>query len=174
MLAPDAGIIQAFVADKPLGPQFDLYAATRQQGPSILPLGPVPAEATEVEIRVVGRNAQSQGWSAVLDYLRWEPAILGPGTADGIWAQVIAKHDCDYRGQDLGSSYSGGHQLWVMPCNLNAWLDIALEIPRAASYELEAKYTKSWITPQSRPRSTASRSGRKLTLTPPRWSWRPR
>ncbi len=144
MLAPNAASIQAFVANQPIGPSFDLYATKPQLGPSILPLGPVPSGATEVELRVVGHNAQSQGWEAALDYLRWEPSILGPGTADGIWAQVIGKHDCDYRGQDLGASYSDGHQLWVQPCNLNAWIDIALEIPRAGHYEIVARYTKSW------------------------------
>ena len=44
LLGPNGAIIQAFVGDQPIGPQFDLYAATRQLGPSILPLGPVPAE----------------------------------------------------------------------------------------------------------------------------------
>lgn len=144
MLAPAAASIQAFVADQPIGPSFDLYATKRQPGPSILPLGPVPSDAAEVELRVVGRNAQSQGWEAALDYFRWEPSVLGPGTADGIWAQVIGKRACDYRGQDLGVSYSGGHQLWVQPCSLNGWIDIALEIPRAGRYEIVAKYTKSW------------------------------
>ena len=27
---------------------------------------------------------------------------------------------------------------------MNAWVDIAIEIPRAGSYEFVAKYTKSW------------------------------
>ena len=79
-----------------------------------------------------------------LDYFRWEPDILGPGTAAGVWAQVVATHDCDYRGQDLGPSYSGGHQFWVLPSNLNAWVDIALEIPNTRAYEVTVKYTKSW------------------------------
>jgi len=144
MLAPTAAIIQAFAADQPIGPPFDLYATKRQLGTSILPLGPVPSNATEVEIRIVGRNAQSHGWEAALDYLRWEPSVLGPGTADGIWAQVIGKHDCDYRGQDLGASYSGGHQLWVQPCNLNGWIDVALETPQAGNFQIVAKFTKSW------------------------------
>lgn len=144
VLAPNAAIIQAFVAGQPIGPQFDLYAAQRQLGPSILPLGPVPSDAAGVELRIVGRNAQSQGWEAAVDYLRWEPSVLGLGTADGIWAQVSGKHDCDYRGQDLGTSYSGGHQLWVQPCNLNAWIEIALEIPQAGNYEIVVKFTKSW------------------------------
>jgi len=144
MLAPNAAIIQAFVVDKPIGPQFDLYAASRQLGPSILPLGPVPVDATEVEVRVIGRNGQSRGWDAALDYIRWEPCLLGPGTTDGIWAQAIGKRDCDYRGQDLGASYSGGHQVWIMPCNLKSWIDFALEIPRAGRYEIVVKYTQSW------------------------------
>ncbi len=144
MLSPNAAVIQAFVADQPIGPRFDLYAAQRLLGPSILPLGPVPAGATEVEVRVMGRNSLSQGWHADLDYLRWEPSLLGPGTAEGIWAQVTGTHDCEYRGQDLGVAYSGGHQFWVQPCNLKGWIDVALEVPRAGSYEFVAKYTKSW------------------------------
>lgn len=144
MLSPSAGIIRAFVEGKPIGPQFDLYAAQRGLGPSIVPLGPVPAGCSEVEIRVIGCNPHSTGFGVELDYLRWEPTILGPDSAEEIWAQVIGKQDCDYHGQDLGSSYSGGHQLWVMPCNLNGWLDIALEIPKAGTYEISAKYTKSW------------------------------
>ncbi len=144
ILSPNAGIIQAFATDKPIGPTFDLYAASRQPGPSILPLGPVPSDTREIEIRVVGRNPQSQGWEAAIDYLRWEPSLLGPETAEGVWAQVVGKHDCDYRGQDLGPSYSGGHQFWVMPCNLNSWIDVALEIPRPGNYAFVVKYTKSW------------------------------
>jgi len=144
MLSPNAAVIQAFVADQPIGPQFDLYAAQRVLGPSILPLGPVPVGATEVEVRVMGRNSLSQGWHVDLDYLRWEPSLLGPGTAEGIWAQVTGTHDCEYRGQDLGAAYSGGHQFWVQPCNLNGWIDVTLVIPRAGSYDFVAKYTRSW------------------------------
>jgi hypothetical protein len=144
MLGPDAAVIQAFVGDRPIGPQFDLYAAQRRLGPSVLPLGPVPAGATEVELRIVGRNGRAQGWHLDWDYLRWEPNLLGPGTAEGIWAQVIGTHACEYRAQDLGASYSGGHQFWVQPCNLKGWIDIALEIPRAGTYEFVVQYTKSW------------------------------
>ena len=144
VLGPRGGILQAFVDDKPLGPQFDLYAAERHLGPAILPLGPVPATEAAVELRVVGRNEQSQGWGAEVDYIRWEPSILGPGTADGVWAQVVATHDCEYRGQDLGPAYSGGHQFWVQPSTLNAWVDVAMEIPRPGTYEFVARYTKSW------------------------------
>ncbi len=144
LLGPKGGIIQAFVSDKPLGPSFDLYAPEPHLGPSLLPLGPVPGGATEIEIRVVGRNDRATGGDAELDYFRWEPAILGPGTAEGVWAQVVATHACEYRPQDLGGDYSGGHQFWVQPCDLNGWVDIALEIPQNRAYELVVKYTKSW------------------------------
>jgi hypothetical protein len=144
MTGPTSAVIQAFVEGQPMGPQFDLYTKDSQLGPSVLPLGSVPAGKAEVEIRIVGRNAQSQGWRANLDYFRWEPAILGPGTTAGVWAQVVGHQGCDYRPQDLGAAYSGGHQLWVQPCNRNGWIDIALEIPRASTYELVARFTKSW------------------------------
>jgi len=132
------------VAGKPIGPQFDLYAADRRLGPSVLPLGAVPAKATEVEIRVVGGHEPSQGRDVELDYIRWEPSILGPGTTEGVWAHVVGKRGCDYRPQDLGPAYSDGHQFWVQPSALKAWVDIAIEVPRAGSYEFVAKYTKSW------------------------------
>jgi len=144
VVGPEAGVIQAFAEGKPIGPQFDLFAPKRELGASVLPLGAVPAGVTALEIRVVGKNAQSLGKTVELDYFRWEPAILGPGTAEGIWAQVVGTHDCDYRPQDLGAAYSGGHQFWVQPCGLNGWVDIAIEIPRAGAYEVAAKYTKSW------------------------------
>ena len=143
-VGPKGGIVQAFAADKAIGPQFDLYAKESRLGASVLPLGPVPAKAGEVEIRVVGRNPESQGWEADLDYVRWEPDLLGPGTAEGVWAQVVGTRGCEYRPQDLGPAYSGGHQFWVQPCDRNGWVEIALEIPRAGSYELIARYTKSW------------------------------
>jgi hypothetical protein len=144
MTGPKAGIIQAFVGDRPIGPQFDLYAGVRSLGPSVLPLGPVPAGVSGVEVRVVGKNEGSQGLEADLDYFRWEPEILGPGTASGIWAEVAGTKDCEYRPQDLGPSYSGGHQFWVQPCNLNGWVDIALHVPEARPYEVVVKYTRSW------------------------------
>ncbi|HEY5909629.1 MAG TPA: glycoside hydrolase family 172 protein [Verrucomicrobiae bacterium] len=144
LLGPDCGIIQAFANGNVIGPEFDLYAAKLQPGPSVLPLGPVPGGVNEIEIRVVGKNPLANGFDADLDYLRWEPAILGPGTAEGVWAQVLRTHDCEYRPQDLGPAYSGGHQFWVQPCNLNGWVDIAIQIPKASSYEIIAKYTKSW------------------------------
>ncbi len=144
MTGPDSGIIQAFVADKPIGSRFDLYAPDQHIGTAMLPLGPVPAGAQEIEIRVIGKNPQSRGYAVLLDYFRWEPDIVGPGTAEGVWAQVIATHDCDYRGQDLGPAYSGGHQFWVQPSRLNAWIDIAFEIPTARDYEIIVRYVKSW------------------------------
>jgi hypothetical protein len=144
MRGPKAGIIQASAGEKAIGPQFDLYAPERGLSESILPLGPVPAGLTEVEIKVVGRHERSQGWDLELDYLRWEPDMLGPGTAEGVWAQVAGTRDCEYRAQDLGPAYSGGHQFWVQPSRLRAWVDIALELPRAGSYDFVVKYTKSW------------------------------
>ncbi len=144
MMGPKAGVIQAFVGDKPIGPSFDLYADKPGLGTSICPLGPVPAGVGEVEIRVVGGRDLSTGLQVGVDYLRWEPQILGPDTAEGIWAQVVGTHACEYRAQDLGTAYSGGHQFWVQPCDLNGWVDIALEIPKAGSYTVTAKYTKSW------------------------------
>ena len=56
---------------------------------------------------------------------------------------MIGTRGCDYRPQDLGANYSGGHQFWVQPCNLNGWVDIALEIPRAGSYEISMRYTQA-------------------------------
>lgn len=144
MLGPKAAVIQAFVAEKPIGPEFDLYSPNRHPGPSVLPLGAVPAKAKQIEIRAVGANPKSQGRDVELDYFRWEPSILGPGTAEGIWAQAVGKHHCEYRPQNLGPAYSDGHQFWVQPCSLNGWVDIALEVPRAGSYEIAVKYTKSW------------------------------
>ncbi len=144
LVGPKAAIVQAFVAGKPIGPQFDLYAAERRLGPSVLPLGPVPAHAVAVEIRVVGSNTMSRGHDVELDYIKWEPEILGTGTAEGIWAHVLRTHACDYRPQDLGPAYSSGHQFWVSPSDLNAWVDIGIEIPQAGSYEFMVKYTKSW------------------------------
>ncbi len=145
MLSPNAGMIQAFVANKPIGPTFDLYAKDRGLGPSVLPLGAIPANVSEVEIRVVGANRQSRGHDAELDYFRWEPKILGPGSAEGVWVQVVKTHRCEYRAQNLDpAKFSDGHQLWVQPSGLNAWLDIAVEIPKSRTYQLVVKYTKSW------------------------------
>jgi hypothetical protein len=130
------------VAGKTIGPQFDLFAPREEIGPSILPLGPLTAD--EVEIKAVGRNPKSKGMELDLDYFRWEPSILGPGTEEGVWAQVIATHDCEYRSQDLGPDYSGGHQLWIQPCSLKGWIDVAIELPRAGVHDVIVKYTKSW------------------------------
>jgi hypothetical protein len=144
MVGNKGAMIQAFVAGKPIGPQFDLYAANHRLGPSVLPLGPIPAKTSEVEIRAVGKNRLSQGHDVELDYIRWEPEILGPGTAEGVWAHVLGTRGCDYRPQDLGPEYSGGHQFWVQPSGPNASVDIAVEIPHRGAYEFVVKYTKSW------------------------------
>ena len=32
----------------------------------------------------------------------------------------------------------------MQPCELNGWVDIALHLPEARSYEVVVKYTKSW------------------------------
>ena len=143
VVGPNGGIVQAFAGDKAIGPQFDLYAAVRHIGASVLPLGPVPSGMNNVEIRMVGKNPKATAMDAELDYFRWEPDILGPGSAEGVWAQVIGTRDCDYKPQDLGANYSGGHQFWVQPCNLNSWVDIALEIPRDGSYTLTTRYTQA-------------------------------
>lgn len=144
IVGPKSAMIRAFVNDRPIGPKFDLFASKREPGSSILPLGEVPAGATEVQIRVVGKHELSQGGDVELDYFRWEPSILGPGTAEGIWAEVVATKGCEYRPQDLGGNYSGGHQFWVQPSSRNAYVDIALHVPRAGNYSLQVKYTKSW------------------------------
>ena len=57
----------------------------------------------------------------------------------GRWRQ-----QCEYHGQDLGPAYSGGHQLWIQPCQKNGWVDIAFELPKTAEYEFIARYAKSW------------------------------
>jgi hypothetical protein len=143
-VSPRSTQVQAFVAGQPLGPSFDLYAANEALGPAVLPLGSVPAGVAEVELRLVGRNAQAQGWDAGVDYFCWEPALLGPGTAEGIWVQVLSTRGCEYRPQDLGSAYSGGHHFWVQPCQAKGWVDVAVHLPAAGEFELITKYTKSW------------------------------
>ena len=144
MYGPGAGIIQAFAAGRAIGPQFDLYAPAAHIGGIVLPLGPLPSSEKQFEIRVVGHNPASSGYRAALDYFRWEPTILGPGTREGVWAQIAAVRDCDYRGQDLGPAYSDGHQLWIQPSNLNSLVDIAIEIPEAGEYAIEVRYVHSW------------------------------
>jgi hypothetical protein len=142
-VGPAGGIIQAFVGDKPIGPKFDLYEPERKRGSSVLPLGPVASTSDGVEIRVVGKNPSATGMDVELDYFRWEADIIGPGSVEGLWAQVIGTRGCDYRPQDLGANYSGGHQLWIQPSSLNAWVDIALEIPKSGKYEISTRYTEA-------------------------------
>jgi hypothetical protein len=144
MRGPMGGIIQAFANGQPLGPTFDLYAPEKSPGAVILPLGSLPADTNEIEIRVVGKNPQSQDYHMGLDYFRYEPQILGLDTAEGVWAHVLRTPGCDYRIQDLGPQWSGGHHLWVQPSRHNAAIDIALEIPREGDYEIIVRYTSSW------------------------------
>ena len=144
---PKAAIIQAFVADKPIGPKFDLYAEEHNLGPSVLPLGSLSRGKCQRgrDSRRCGETRTVAGHDAELDYIRWEPKILGPGSAAGVWMQASRTHGCHYRAQDLDpKTYSDGHQFWVQPSELNAWVDIAVEIPQARTYEFVVKYTKSW------------------------------
>jgi hypothetical protein len=141
---PRSGNLQALVGGKPFGPQYDLYASEPKLDSVVLPVGELPAEVQELGFRVVDQNEESKGFEADIDYFRWEPAILGPGTAEGIWARVLETHACEYRAQDLGSNYSGGHQFWVQPSNRDAWVDIAIGLREARTYEFEIRYTKSW------------------------------
>lgn len=143
-LGPSGAVIQAFASGRPIGPHFDLYSPERQLASITLPLGAVPAGAREVEIKVVDQNEKSGGFEVDMDYFRWDPEILGPGTAEGVWARVAGTRGCEYRAQDLGPSYSGGHQFWVQPSSEGAWVDIALELPQPGTYEVIVRYTKSW------------------------------
>lgn len=143
-LGPSGAVIQAFVSGRPIGPHFDLYSPERRLASITLPLGTVPAGAREVEIKVVDQNEKSGGFEVDMDYFRWDPEILGPGTAEGVWARVAGTRGCEYRAQDLGPSYSGGHQFWVQPSSEGAWVDIALELPQPGTYEVSVRYTKSW------------------------------
>ncbi|WP_165223690.1 DUF2961 domain-containing protein [Aquisphaera insulae] len=144
ILGPGGAIVRAFVAGRPIGPEFDLYAPEHRPGPSVLPLGSIPAGEKDVEIRVVGRNERSSGHDIELDYFRWEPKILGPGSADGVLAQVLGAHDADYLIQDLGPAFSDSHQIWVRPWSKGGWAEVGLDVPRAGRYQVVVKYTKSW------------------------------
>jgi hypothetical protein len=143
MNGPGGGIIQAFAADKPIGPRFDLYAPEKRPSPTVWPLGPLPAGSDEVEIRVVGKNSAAQSCHVGLDYFRWEPLIIHPESAEGVWARVVKTQGCQYRIQDLGDRFVGGHHLWLQPCNLNGLVDIGVTIPEEGDYTIEARYTTS-------------------------------
>ena len=144
MDGPDSGTIQAFAAGKPIGPRFDLYAPQQQLAPSVLPLGPLPAEGGDVEIRMVGRNAAATAYHAGLDYFRFEPLIIHPDSTQGIWAQVLKTQGCEYRIQDLGPAFVGGHHLWIQPSDRNAFVDIGLNIETEGDYDITVRYTTSW------------------------------
>ncbi len=144
MRGPGGGIIQAFAADQPLGPQYDLYAPEKQPSDQVLPLGQLPEGAREIEIRMVGKNEQATAYHAGLDYFRFEPAILGPGSAEGVWARVLKTTRCQYRIQDLGAQWFGAHHLWVQPSSDGASVDLGINIPSEGDYEIVVRYTTSW------------------------------
>lgn len=144
MMGPDGGIIQAFAGDKPLGPQYDLYAPEKQPSPQVLPLGQLPPGTREIEIHMVGKNEKATDYHAGLDYFRFEPAIIGPGSTEGVWALVLKTERCEYRIQDLGSEWFGGHHLWVQPSSDGAYIDLGINIPREGEYEILVRYTTSW------------------------------
>jgi len=104
----------------------------------------VPEGSGQVEIRVVGQNPAAQGCHVGLDYFRWEPLIIHPDSTEGVWARVVKTQGCQYRTQDLGARFVGGHHLWVQPCSENGFVDIGLNVPEEADYTLETRYTTSW------------------------------
>lgn len=146
MFGPGGGIIQAFVNGQPIGPQFDLFAARKHPSPRILPLGPWDPKTNEVEIRVVGKNEKAAAYHVGLDYFRFEPVIVGPDSAQGVWAEVLATKGCRYRIQNLGGpgQWYKQHHLWVQPSGRGAYVDIGLHIPREGDYQLIVRYTTSW------------------------------
>lgn len=141
-----AGVqLQAFIGGRPIGPVHDTWAeGGPRPGPSILPLGLVPPGTREIEIRVLGKRAESAGYHLALDYFRWEPEIIHADSTPGIWAEVAATHGCEYRIQDLGERFTAGHHLWVQPSSPGAWIDIAVTIPAEGNYSLETRLTTSW------------------------------
>ncbi|MBI2302540.1 MAG: DUF2961 domain-containing protein [Armatimonadetes bacterium] len=146
MYAPECGIIQAFVAGKPVGPTFDLYDAAKHPGPAVLPLGPLPAGDRDVELRVVGKNAKSGGYRVGMDYFRWEPLIIHPAeSTPGVWAMVSKTDACGYEIQNLGDAWLGGHHLWVQPSyRQGAFIEITANVPSDGKYEVVVRYTTSW------------------------------
>jgi hypothetical protein len=144
MRGPDCGIIQAFAGGKPLGPRFDLYEPAGRTGDAIWPLGAIPEGADEVEIRAVGQSPDAKGLRVGLDCFRWEPKLLGPKSAEGVWAQILATRDCGHTIQDMGPAYDAGHQLWINPSGARAAVDIGLNIPAKREYEIVIRVTTSW------------------------------
>ncbi|MGC9318050.1 MAG: glycoside hydrolase family 172 protein [Armatimonadota bacterium] len=144
MFGPGGAIIQAFEGGRPVSPRYDLYAPQKTPAPGLLPLGQLPPERDEVEIRVVGKNPDATGYHAGFDYFGFEPLIIHPDSADGVWARVLATHGCDYRIQNLGGDWLGGHHLWVQPSREGAMLDIALNLPEEATWRISVRYTTSW------------------------------
>jgi len=142
MTGPSSGIIQAFAEGKAVGPRFDLYTTEERPAPTIWPLGQLPGG--EVEIRVAGQNPAAKGCEVRLDYFRWEPLIIHPESAEGVWARVLKTQGCEYRIQDLGARFVGGHHLWLQPCRENGFVDIGLNLPEEGDYTIEARYTTSW------------------------------
>ncbi|MEA3402948.1 MAG: glycoside hydrolase family 172 protein [Armatimonadota bacterium] len=144
MFGPGGAIIQAFEEGQPASPQYDLYAPEKRPAPGVLPLGQLPPDRNEVEIRVVGKNREAKGYHAGFDYFRFEPLIIHPDSAGGVWARVLQTHQCDYRIQNLGGEWLGGHHLWVTPSREGAMLDIALNLPQEATWRITVRYTTSW------------------------------
>ncbi|MCD6350837.1 MAG: hypothetical protein J7M26_01850, partial [Armatimonadetes bacterium] len=140
------GIMQAFLKGKPFGQPFDHYVPQKQPYPRTLRLGLWDGKTKELEIRVIGKNPKSSGYHVGLDYFRFEPAIVGPGSVEALWAEVAATHGCQYRIQNLGGpgDWYLGHHLWVQPCSKGGYLDIALHVPREGDYDVEVRYTTSW------------------------------
>jgi D-arabinan exo alpha-(1,3)/(1,5)-arabinofuranosidase (non-reducing end) len=141
---PDHGMIQAFAGGKAIGPAFDLYGPERRPADAVWPLGALPQGVEEVEVRVVGRSPDSKGFRVGLDYFRWEPKLLGPQSAEGVWAQILSTRGCGHTTQDLGPAYDGGHQLWINPSSDKARVDIGLHIPKEREYEIVIRATSSW------------------------------
>ncbi|MCC7493018.1 MAG: DUF2961 domain-containing protein [Fimbriimonadaceae bacterium] len=144
MNGPGAGIVQAFVADRPLGPAFDLYAPQKQPAAHPLPLGMLPAGTRQVELRVVGRNPAATATHVGLDYFVWLPKILHPDSAPGAWAMVMGSRGCQPRIQDLGPQWIGNHHLWMQPAQHQALAEIALHLPTSGKYRLSWRLTTSW------------------------------
>ncbi len=137
---PDAPRVQLVVGGKAAGPAVAL--AARREGLMKLPviLGQVPAGTKKVRLRVLAGGK----WRLVVDWLRWEPFVLGPGTVEGVYARIVRVEGCEYRIQDLWERWSGGHHLWVQPCRKGGKVDIGLYVPRGGKYRVVVRLTTSW------------------------------